>query len=207
MTTTKLSISNGCLRILKEGSLTQSELTNNSREPARVFNAIWDDGGVNACLQAGEWRFARRTVRIDYTPSITPDFGFLYAFDKPADCVRTCGVWGDQNLTCPLGEYREEAGYWFASQQSIYVGYTSNGASYGNDYSKWPPNFLKFAQAHFAAEMAGPLSSAGAEALKLRQHYLDAALSTDGQADPSRKLPMGSWVAARMGGNRRYGGE
>lgn len=203
MTITKLSIANGCLRILKEGSLTQNELTNNTREPARLFNAVWDDGGLDACLQAGEWRFARRSIMLDAAPSSPPAFGFTYAFDKPSDFVRVAGVWSDENMTNPLATYREEAGFWFANQETIYLTYVSNDASYGLDYSLWPHNFLKFVQAHFASEIAGPLSSTGSEVLKLRAHFLREALSTDGQADPSRQLPIGSWVRARMSGQSR----
>lgn len=198
--TTKLTIANGALRILKEGSLTQSELTNNSREPARLFNAVWDDGGLDACLQAGEWRFARRTVMLDASPSITPDFGYQYGFDKPTDFVRLCGMWSDEMLTQPCETYREEAGYWYSSLETLYATYVSNDTSYGLDYSLWPHNFLKFVQAHFASEIAGPLTSAGDEALKLRRHFLGLALSTDGQADPTRSLPVGSWISARRGG-------
>lgn len=207
MTITKLSIANGALRVLKEGTLTQSELTNNSREPARLFNAVWDDGGLDACLQAGEWRFARRSVQVDASPSITPDFGYRYAFDKPTDFVRVCGIWSDAGMKQPFEDYREEAGYWFASLETIYVTYVSNDASYGLDYSLWPHNFNKFVQAHFASEIAGPLTSDGVDAIKLRKHFLALALSTDGQADPTRSLPAGSWVQARMAGGWRRDGQ
>lgn len=206
--TTKLTIANGALRMLKEGSLTQNELTNNSREPARLFNAVWDDGGLDACLRSGEWRFAKRTVMLDASPSIEPDFGLRYAFEKPDDFVRTCGQYSDEMLTSPLSdrEIREEAGYWYSSLETIYLAYVSNDAAYGLDYSQWPNDFLKFVQAHFASEIAGPLTSDGAEALKLRNHYLRLALSTDGQADPTRTLPGGSWVRARMAGRVRREG-
>lgn len=206
--TTKLTIANGALRILKEGLLTQSELTNNSREAARLFNAVWDDGGLNACLEAGQWRFAKRTQMVEASPSIEPDFGLRYAFNKPDDFVRTCGTWADEMLAHPLTdrEIREEAGFWFSSREVIYVSYVSNDASYGLDYSLWPQSFVKFAQAHFASEIAGPLTSEGEEALKLRERFLRQALSTDGMADPTRTLPSGSWLRARMvGGYRRDG--
>lgn len=201
--TDKLSIANGALRILKEGKISQSELTNGSREPARLFNDVWADGGLNACLQAGEWRFARRSVQIDYSPSVSPDFGYTRVFDKPTDFVRVCGVWSDEAMREPLQDYREEAGFWFANLEVIYVTYVSNDASYGGDYSLWPHNYLKFVQAHFASEIAGPLTSSGQDAMGVRKLFLKEALSTDGQADPARKLPTGSWVRARVSGRGR----
>ena len=118
--TTKLTIANGALRLLKETSLTQSELTNNSREPARIFNAIWDDGALDACLEAGQWKFAKRMVMLDATTSIEPDDdfgGYQYAFTKPDDFIRICGMWADERQITPLSDYREEAGFWVASRR------------------------------------------------------------------------------------------
>lgn len=206
--TTKLTIANGALRLLKERHLTQSELINNSREPARLFNAIWDDGGVRACLEAGQWKFAKRTVMLDASPSIEPDFGYQFAFDKPTDFVRTIGIWQDEGCTTPLNTYREEAGYWFASQETIYVSYVSDDSLFGNDYSLWPQSFLKFVQAHFASEIAGPLTEEGREILAVRRSLLTDALSKDAMADPTRFTPAGSWVRARTSGwtNRRENG-
>lgn len=203
--TTKLSIANGALRLLNERQLTQSELTNNSREPARVFNAIWDDGGVRACLESGQWKFAKRSVMVDASPSVAPEFGYTYAFDKPTDWVRTIGVWGDGTMDMPLRAYREEAGFWFASLETIYVAYVSDDVTFGLDYSLWPQTFVAFVQAHFAAEMAGPMTDAGKELLTVRKRRLNEALSNDAMADPSKNLPVGSWVRARVSGRSRYG--
>ena len=146
---------------------------------------------------------------LDASPSIEPDFGLRYAFDKPEDFVRTCGTWADEMLTRPLTdrEIREEAGYWFCSSETFYLTYVSNGASYGLDYSLWPHNFLKFVQAHFASEIAGPLTSEGVEAVKLREMFLRDARATDGQSDPTRNPPAGSWLRARLSGGYRTDGQ
>lgn len=206
MTITKLSIANGTMRLLKERLLTQNELTNNAREPARNFNAVWDDGAVNACLEAGQWKFAKRTVMLDTTPSITPDFGYRYAFEKPSDWVRVAGVWSDETISNPLLDYREEAGFLWANLETIFVAYISNDAAYGNDYSLWPQSFNKFVQAHIASEIAGPLTSDGKDILKARKMFLNEALSTDAMADPTRFMPAGSWVLSRGGSMRRREG-
>ncbi len=200
MPATKLTIANGALRILKERSLTQSELTNGSREPARLFNAVWDDGGVRNCLESGMWKFSKRSVMLDASPSVEPDFGLRYAFDKPTDFVRTIGIWSDPGMREPLSDIRDEAGYWFSDQETIYLSYVSDDAAYGNDYSLWPQNFLKFVQAHFASEIAGPLTAEGKEILKIRKDLLRETLSTDAMSDPTKFLPTGSWVRARTSG-------
>lgn len=206
MTITKLSIANGAMRILKERSLTSAELTNGSREPARLFNAVWDDGGVSACLQAGQWKFAKRSIELTYSPSIEPAFGYTYAFDKPSDFVRLVGMWASENMLTPLQQYREESGYWLANQDTIWLAYVSSDASYGTDYSLWPPNFLKFVQAHFAYEIAGPLTELGKEVGGLRKDWLKEALSTDAQSEPTKTMPVGGWVRARMAGGIRTDG-
>jgi hypothetical protein len=207
--TTKLSIACGALRLLNETQLTQNELTNNTREPARLFNAIWADGGVRACLEAGQWRFAKRSVRLDASPSIEPDAdfegGFPYAFEKPDDFVRLMGMWSDGGMREPLEDYREESGLWVASIETIFVAYVSDDAEFGGDLSLWPENFKKFVHAHFAGEMAGPMTSQGKEMLQLRSMLLRTAVSVDAMADPTKYAPVGSWVSSRRGG--RFGHE
>lgn len=195
----KLAICNGALRLLRETQLTQAELTNNSREPARVFNSIWDDGGVRATLEFGQWKFAKRSVMLEASPSIDPEFGFAFAFDKPTDWVRTIGTWSDEAMTAPLRNIRDEAGYWYANLDTFYAAYVSDDAAFGGDYSLWPQTFVRFVQAHFAAEMAGPMTDAGKELVQIRKMRLSEALSNDAMADPSRDLPPGSWVTARSG--------
>jgi hypothetical protein len=204
--TTKLTIANGAMRLLRERALTQNELTNGSREPARIFNDIWADGGLNACLEAGQWKFAKRTVMLDATTDMEGDFGYANVFEKPEDFVRVIGIWSDEMLRTPLEDYREEGGFWYASLETIFVSYVSNDASFGGDYSLWPQSFVKFVHAHFAAEVAGPLADKGDELMKVRKMFLSAALSTDAMADPTRYPPAGSWVRARMGGGARREG-
>lgn len=205
-TATKLSIFNGALRLMKESPLTQNEVTNNTREPARLLNAVWSDGGVDDCLESGQWKFARRSVLLDYTPSVEPDTdfgGYQHAFVKPEDFIRTCGIWTDGSMGQPLTAYREENGYWVSDAETMVVAYVSNDDAFGLDYSLWPQSFRKFVHAHFASEIAGPLTSQGKELLQLRKMLLRDALSIDGMADPTKFVPAGSWVRARGGGVSR----
>ena len=74
----------------------------------------------------------------------------------------------------PLLDYREENGFWVANLETIFVAYVSDGAEYGFDYSLWPQSFQKFVHAHFASEIAGPLTSNGKELLRLRSMLLRA---------------------------------
>lgn len=202
--TSKLTLYNGALRLLRERPL--ASLSEN-REPRRILDSAWDGGAVDYCLEGGLWKFAKKTVMLDASPSIEPDFGYQYGFELPTDHLTTAGVWLDENMTQPLREYREEAGYWFAARETIFVSYISNDSAYGGDLSLWPQAFVKCVEAHLASEVAGPLTESGKDMIALRDKLLLDARAGDAQADPSRDLPTGSWVRARRGGWSRRAGD
>lgn len=198
-TVTKLGLYNEALRIIGERSL--ASVTEN-REPRRALDSVWDAGGVQYCLEAGLWKFALRTVELSYSPSIDPSFGYQHGFTKPDDFVRTAAVCEDAYFLRPLLQYSDEAGFWFSDLETIYVRYVSNDPAYGNDTSLWPQTFFKFVAAHFAAEIAMPITqNIGKEdrARKLTMVRLKDALSKDAMSDPTKFMPQGSWVSARRG--------
>lgn len=201
MAATKLGLYNGALRILKERKL--ASLTEN-REPRRLLDDAWGDGSTNGavryCLEMGQWTFATRSTQIDYSPSITPSFGYRYAFDRPSDCVRVAAVCQDEFFTTPLLEYADERNYWYASQQTIYVKYVSNGATYGADLSLWPEAFVKFVEAYLAKEVGGSLTQDEAilkRAFAIWDMEEKKARSIDAMNKPTAFPPAGSWVSAR----------
>lgn len=196
------SLFNGAQRLLKDRPLSQAEIDGNTREPARILNDIWGDDGLKAVLLEGQWVFAKRTIQALASTDVEPPFGLQYAFEKPEDWIRTTGVWRDAGLKDPFRDYREEAGFWFSSIDTMYVSYVSNDADYGADMSLWPANFTHFVEAHLASRAAGPLTERGVELYKLREMMLKQAQASDAMSDPSRELPTGSWVRARLGGTR-----
>jgi hypothetical protein len=200
MAATKLSLYNGALALLKERPLAP---TSENREPRRALDSAWDRGAVRACLEDGQWKFAAKTVMLDASPSLAPDFGFAYGFDKPEDFVKLMGIWSDEMLTQPFRDYREESGFWFGTLETMYVRYVSDDASYGMDMSLWPQSFIELVEADLAAKVAGPLTDTGKEMLELRKMCLTRALSRDSLSDPSKRPPEGSWVRSR-GRGRSY---
>lgn len=208
MTTSRLSLYNGALRLLGERKL--ASLSEN-REPRRYLDDAWNDGAVDYCLQAGQWKFAIRTVMLDYSPSVEPEFGYARAFDLPTDQIRLCGVYSDESMQSPLLAYRQRAGFIVCDLDTIYVEYVSNDSAYGTDYSLWPQTFVKFVEAHLAVEAAMPISqnrSKMDDMLALRdKRFLPDALSKDAMQDPTRIPPRGSWARARLSGSsyRRAG--
>lgn len=201
--TTRLSIYNGALRVLGEPRL--ASLTE-SRAARRELDAAWDDDFIDYCLEAGLWNFAMRTTKQEASTDITPDpdLGFSYAFVKPDDFIRTAAVCCDGRMTIPLLDYTDEAGYWFANTDTLYVSYVSNDTSYGADLSLWPETFKMFAQAHLAYQACMPITQSDGKqekAFTIRKKMLADALSKDAMAQPSKTLPQGGWSRARMGGN------
>lgn len=202
----KLSLYNGALRELGEGKL--ASLSEN-REPRRVLDSMWDADAVKTCLAAGQWNFATNSIELSYSPSVTPAFGYRYAFDKPATWVRTVAMCEEDRFESPLLHYQDEGAYWYADLDTLYVRYVDSGTSFGLDYSKWPANFTRYVETWLAARICMPLTQNqgkrdGLE--QLAEVWLVKAKSTDAMDEATQFLPQGSWVRARGGrGNRERG--
>lgn len=206
MGTTRLLIYNNALRICGERKL--ASLTEN-REPRRLLDDVWTSPGVDFCLEQGQWNFAMRTIRIDYDPGVEPDYGYQRAFLKPDDWIRTAGVCTDEFFTNPLLQYFDEANYWYASLDTLYVRYVSNDVAYGGDLGRWPGTFISFVDTYFASQIITKLTQdkerRDAVMKELKRAKRDA-LNKDAMNDATRMPAPGSWVRARSGGGGRDGG-
>jgi hypothetical protein len=209
-TTSRLTLYNGALRLLGETPL--ASLAEN-REARRMLDAVWDDNVVDRALEAGDWLFATRSMMYDYSPSVEPEFGFRRAFDKPTDWKRTSALASDEFFTNPLTDrqYNDEAGYWYADLDTIYVKYVSNDSAYGGALSRWPQAFVKYVQAIMAAEitltLAGNKTSRD-DMLAIAERQLTDAASKNAMAAGAKFPPRSGWVQARSGGwgrNHRNG--
>lgn len=200
----RLGIYNEALRLLGERQL--AALTEN-REPRRILDTVWDAGAIDYVLEQGQWQFAMRTIEITYSPSVEPPFGYRYAFNKPDDLIRVTSVCTDEFFTTPNLRYTDEAGFWFADDQSIFIKYVSNHVNYGSDLSLWPQTFMKYVAAYFASESCSALNKSEATEQKVRRLLSERhkdAMAKDSMAEPTKMLPMGSWVMSKFGGvNRR----
>jgi hypothetical protein len=148
----KLTIYNGALSVLGERKL--ADLTEN-REPRYKLDDVWDNDLLRRVLQMGQWNFAKRTVELQASPSVTPAFGYQFGFDKPVDFVRTMAVCHDEYFNIPITRYADEASWWFCDQEVIYVAYVSDDEQWGGDFTLWPPNFTEMVE-HYMAMKAGP---------------------------------------------------
>ena len=100
--TNKLSIYNGALLFI--GARELATLDDNV-ESRRLLDGVWDRDGINTVLEHGQWNFAIRSAKYEYSSSITPTFGYSRVFEKPDDLIRVCAVCTDEFFTSPLLHY------------------------------------------------------------------------------------------------------
>ena len=199
MATTKLSLYNGALRLLGERKLA-SESEN--IEARYVLDDIWDDDALDTVLELGQWNFAGRTAKLDYAPSITPSFGYKYAFPKPDDFIRTMALCTDEYFNVPLNSYQDEAKTIFTDEQSIYFQYVSNDSAWGADFSLWPSSFTKWVQAWLAKEACAKITQSNElmrDIAEEEEKRFRRAKGNDAMEDPVKWKPLGSWTEGRLG--------
>ena len=209
----RLSIYNGALRICGERRL--ASLTENVKA-RHELDAVWNDGeGVKQCLEAAPWKFAKRSDRLDPDPDFTRQFGYQYGYRKPDDFALTISVAQDEYFRGGFDQYEDEAGWWYADIQPIYVQYVSTDTGYGMDLSLWPARFTEYVETFFASKVVFTLTGdkakhegiakprGGLLAVKLSE-----AKSQDAFGGPAKFPAQGSWISARRGrsGGDRYGG-
>jgi hypothetical protein len=203
----QLNVYNGALLIIGERFL--ANLTE-EREPRRLLDHVWASDGVITCLELGQWNFAMRTIRLDYDPSVEPDFGYARAFQKPEDWVLTASVCADEFFRAPLTRYFDEARYIYSDLDAIYFRYVSADVEYGMDCHHWPASFREFVFAHFASRIVRRLTNNETEVervFKLREKLLLTAKSRAAMAEPTSFPARGTWGLSRNRfPNRRDGG-
>lgn len=208
MSTSRLKIYNGALLLCGEGAL--ASLTEN-REPRRLLDSVWSDGGVRDCLEQGQWNFAMRTSKMTADTDIEPAFGYQNAFAKPTDWVNTSAVCQDPYFNSPLVQYADEISYWFADINPIYVKYVSDDVDFGMNLGAWPYSFTEFVKAYFASKIVLKLSSdtqrhqlilgtPGRPELGILGQNRLTAKNRDAMAKPPQRPAQGSWSRARQGG-------
>lgn len=209
MATSQLQIYNNALRLCKERKLASLA---DDREARYLLDDVWDDNAIEACLESGLFSFALRTGRLDYDPSIDPDFGYRYVYDLPADFVQLNMLASDELFNCPmLSNFSIEGGRIYTDLTTIFISYVSKDAQYGLNLQLWPKSFADFVSAYLAKEIVGALTGSQGIENDVKEQFLarkDASLARDAIKKPMRFQPFGSWVRARLafGTSRENGG-
>jgi len=196
---TKLGLYNGALRQIKERAL---DGVSDDVPPRYSLDGVYDDS-LQACLEAGLWNFATRTIEIDASTTIEPPFGFAYAFEQPDDFVRLISISASDTQYPTLDEYSDEAGIWYANANTLYVSYVSNDDEYGLDLSRWPQSFVRAVELDLAVLIAPHITNFSANELIALQKRADRAMANARSKDAANQAvlrpPPGRLVRSRIG--------
>jgi len=201
MAASKLSIYNAALGHLGERKL--ASLAEN-REPRRVLDDFYTQV-VGYALERAPWDFALRLLQVDASGSVTPEFGYTNAFDKPSDWSRTHKISDSPKLDAPPMDFKEERDRWYADADPIYVQYVSNSATLGGfDLGRWTEAFEDYVTLRLALKCAPRITGNKAEVsdlIKLSKIALKEARELNRSGDHPEQPPMGTWASSRSGGN------
>ncbi len=202
--TDRLSLYNKALLYCSEAPLDGLEADGVAR---RVLDAVWNDGAVRKVLEEGLWNSALRSVALDYDPDVMPAFGHARAFRQPDDLIRLNAISADAYFGQPLLAYLDEAGFWYADLDRVYLSYVSDDAGYGGDLSRWPASLAEAAARWIASVAAHGFNKAEAQIQRM-ELAADRAFATarnrDAMKQPTRFAPAGSWSRSRHGGYGRF---
>lgn len=203
----RLSIYRGALRLLGPSNLLS---LSEDLPDKRALDGAWGDS-VNYMLEQGMWNFAIRTVELSYDEDVDPLFGFQYAFSKPNDWLRTVSISSTADFYEGLRSYEDEAAYWYADPETIYVRYVSNDDAYGWNVGAWRQSFSKALEAYLAFECGLPISSDKGnrnDLFNLFKDRLSQAKIKDAVDEVVREKPMGRLTRSRFanGPRDRYRG-
>jgi hypothetical protein len=199
--TDKLAIYNNALQHLGERRL--ASLTEN-RAPRRTLDDAWDEV-VAYCLERKYWNFTYRAVMIEAETSVTPGFGFLYAFKIPDDWIRTRRLSAIPTFDPPLLQVAEESGYWFTNITPIYVQYNSSDPGYGMNLDRWPQSFADYVELRLAQKSCKGITGEvtmlqGPDGLiKREEKAYKVAAANCAMNEAVGFAPQSNWVRARRG--------
>lgn len=201
----KLALFNDALLILGERKI--ASLTE-AREPRRALDDAYD-GATAYCLEQGYWNWAMRAVQIDSSASVTPTFGYEYAFTKPDDFIRMYRQSAYATLDHPLMDVVDEPNYWYANCDPLYVKYVSSSTAYGMDLSLWPETFADYVSLRLALKTCKRITGAfpNEDLIKAEKKARMDARAKDAMNEPPGFAPRGSWVRSRGGGFSSTRGE
>lgn len=195
----KIERYNGALLILGEEKL--ASLSEN-RAPRRALDDAWDQ--VTAyCLEQGYFNFAMRAIQVDSSASVTPTFGYQFAFPKPSDFIRMYRQSSSPTLDPELQDIVDEPNYWFANIDPIYVKYVSNDPAYGMDSSLWPNTFNEYIDTRLALKTCKRITGKdpSEDLIKAEKLARMDARAKDAMNEPPGIPPPGSWVLSRLRGS------
>lgn len=162
---------------------------------AQSLTALWDIARRSA-LALHPWNFAIRREKL-LRDTKAPEFGYLYRFKRPADCLRWL-PWDSDDPFHFDGE--EEGDFFLTDEPEIFIRYVGDH----KDIPSWSPLFVDVLAYSIAAEYCEAktgLRGLRQSLLEEREAMLRAARKADGLATGrrARRRRVGSsrWAGAR----------
>jgi hypothetical protein len=131
----------------------------------------------------------------------TAPIGFLRAFIKPSDWLRTAAVSDDPYFNHRLENYADEGVQLLADMDVLYLKYISR--SLGLDQTRWTMAFAEFVSLYLAdhAVRIAKTETRRKEIRELWELAKKKANNIDAQNKPTATRPLGQWAASRLGGS------
>lgn len=177
-----------------------ADITANETKAIRC-NQFWATTR-DACLRHALWNFARKRVTLVQL-SDTPAFGYAYAYQQPADCIRLWVVTDDatdidsMDIAVAPVEYKLESGQILCDSEALYALYARRVEETG----LWAADFVEYMAASLAAKVAAGLTKSAAtvqamlELAEIRRRAAVASNAREAGTPSIRK--QSSWKDAR----------
>ena len=195
----KLSVYNEALLALKTRRL---KTLSDNRSERRDLDAVWDET-LKWMLERSLWNFATVAQEWFPSPTISSQFGYQYAFEKPDDYSRLVDISDNERFRPTLGDYAEEGACFFSDASILWVRYVSKDSQAGYDPGKWGPAFARAFALELAWRVSGHVANLSAvdksELRKDKKAALLEAKSADAVNQPMAVLPTGRLVRSRFG--------
>ena len=165
----------------------------------RVLDIAWA-GVTEQAFNEGDWNFAKKTALLTASAS-TPSVGFAYAFDYPADWIRTVSISPDRRTGYVYTDYEDAGGLISAGSASLYLTYISN-ASLATP-AVWPTMFWRYVSWRLAYETVEKLTNSTTKMQQLEkpmERALSQARNIDARNEQNKMIASGSWMRSRHGG-------
>lgn len=207
---TKLQLWNRALYHLGEGMLVNIDPAVDGTEPAYVFDEMWPTVVLDA-LSHGDWNFATKTAAIPQSGSTTVIPNYTYAYDHPADWIRTVAFSEDGDFTDHAAydldsfDVYDERGSWFTNLETLYVRYITSDLDDDDDIPSYPPSFFEYC-ALLLAHRACERLTQGARKNQLTEDLdvqLIKAKSNDARNMPKATVRTGKWLRSFKGAGGR----
>lgn len=193
------TICNAALQMVKN-SKTITGLTQGTKEAnacAVCFEELRD-----ALLEMHTWKWAKKRVKLAQLTE-TPEFGWQYAYEKPADFIRAVSVHrgsaGTDNVP-----YSMEGTAIYADCSDLYLSYVRRVT----DPNEMSPNFRSALAKLLASRLAVALVQSPSLSKELYDQFLTQDLPTAKGVDSIQnyvdQFPESDWVTVRNGGFTGY---